>query len=110
MVWRFCLRGAANRGRSRLSRRLDQLESWSAGRISRATSGSDLCLENPAWKKYAALGACACPERVREADRSRPGDLSRQRSADGFARRNAVHEFAVPNNDCSIHENVTYAL
>jgi hypothetical protein len=28
-----------------------QLESWSAGRIARPTSGSDLCLENPGWKK-----------------------------------------------------------
>jgi hypothetical protein len=36
--------------RSRLFRPLDQLESWSAGKIARSTTALT-CLENPGWKK-----------------------------------------------------------
>jgi len=49
------LRGTANRGRSRLSRRLDQMESWSAGKIARPATDSYLCADNPGCKKYAVL-------------------------------------------------------
>jgi hypothetical protein len=64
------LRGAANGGRSRLFRRLDQPEIWSAGRNARPATDSDRCLENPGWKEYAVLGESACPAFFRGGSRA----------------------------------------
>jgi hypothetical protein len=58
------LRGAANRGRSRLFRRGNQMESRSAGKfagkIACPTTDSDLCADNPGCKKYAVLLSSGC--------------------------------------------------
>jgi hypothetical protein len=51
------VRGAGNPVRSRLSSRLDPLESGSAAKIGRTTKAAGMV----PWKNFVALGGSACP-------------------------------------------------